>query len=150
MTAEQQTSRPAQAGAAGAGMTRRGVLAGAAMIGVGVGVGTTLSGCSDEGPDPAQNAGEPVTVPIASVPVGAVTIAGQVIVTQPSEGEFVAFSAVCTHEHCLISRVEADTVVCTCHGSTFSSLDGAVVKGPAQRPLDARSVTSDGVNLTIA
>ena len=131
------------------GISRRVVIAGAASVGVSVGIGA-LSACADEGAEPDQNTREPVTVPLSSVPVGAVTIAGQVIVTQPSEGEFVAFSAVCTHEHCLISRVEADTVVCTCHGSTFSSADGAVVKGPAQRPLDPRTVTSDGVNLTIA
>jgi nitrite reductase/ring-hydroxylating ferredoxin subunit len=131
------------------GISRRAVIAGAASVGIGVGIGT-LSACADEGAEPGQSTPEPVTVPVASVPVGAVTIAGQVIVTQRAEGEFVAFSAVCTHEHCLISRVEADTVVCTCHGSTFSSVDGAVVKGPAQRPLDPRSVTSDGENLTIS
>jgi Rieske Fe-S protein len=133
-----------------AGLTRRGMLTGATAVGVGVGVAATLGACADEGPSQQPSASEPVTVPRASVPVGGATISSQVIVAQPTEGEFVAFSAVCTHEHCLISRVEADTVVCTCHGSAFSSIDGAVVRGPAQRPLDARSVTSDGVNLTVA
>lgn len=132
------------------GVTRRGVLAGAAAAGVGAVAAGALTACGDggEGGGPATSAG-PETVPAADVPIGGAVIVGQAIVSQPVAGEFQAFSAVCTHEFCLISRVQESTVECTCHGSQFSAFDGSVLRGPAQRPLEARTVSADGETLTI-
>jgi nitrite reductase/ring-hydroxylating ferredoxin subunit len=90
-----------------------------------------------------------VSVPVAQVPVGSATIVGQVLVSQPTQGEFKAFSAICTHEQCLVTRVEGDTVECTCHRSLFSTVDGGVLRGPAARPLGTRSVTVAGDTLTV-
>jgi Rieske Fe-S protein len=104
-------------------------------------VGTqTLAGCGfvNAGSTPATSG--PVTVPAANVPVGSATIVGMVIVSQPTSGEFKAFSAVCTHQQCLVSQVQGQTVTCPCHGSTFSATDGSVLGGPAPRPLAARNV----------
>jgi Rieske Fe-S protein len=131
-------------------VTRRGVLAGAAAVGVGTAAAGALAACGDgSGSDPSAQSTGPLTVPVADIPVGGAAIAGQVIVSQPSAGEFRAFSAVCTHEFCLISRVRDTTLECTCHGSQFSTTDGSVLRGPAQRPLDGRTVTVDGETLTV-
>lgn len=45
----------------------------------------------------------------------------------------------CSHRGCALheGRLEDDTVVCACHGSTFRLEDGAVVKGPATSPQPA-------------
>ncbi len=67
------------------------------------------------------------------------------VVTQPEEGEFKAFSAVCTHASCLVSTVSDGTINCPCHGSKFSLTDAAVEAGPATRPLPAERITvTDG------
>lgn len=134
-------------------MTRRGVLASAAAVGVGTLAVGMVGACSDgsgEGGDRAGGGGaEPLIVARADVPVGGAAIVGQVIVSQPTAGEFRAFSAVCTHEFCLISRVQDATLECTCHGSQYSTTDGSVLRGPAQRPLDGRTVTAEGDTLTV-
>ncbi len=53
---------------------------------------------------------------------------------------FEAFSMACTHEGCLTSITNAAQFDCPCHFSRFDS-NGAVLRGPASRPL-ARLVTS--------
>jgi nitrite reductase/ring-hydroxylating ferredoxin subunit len=134
------------------GVSRRGLLAGAAVLGVGVvGVGS-LAACGDGGQDGGSNNGAtgPVTVPAKNVPVGGAVIVGAAIVSQPTAGQYKAFSAVCTHQSCLISQVQGTTVECTCHGSTFSAVDGSVQRGPANRALNARAVTVEGDNLTVS
>ncbi|WP_181791743.1 Rieske (2Fe-2S) protein, partial [Streptomyces phytophilus] len=64
----------------------------------------------------------------------------KVVVTQPEPGEFKAFSAVCTHQGCIVSSVEDGTINCACHGSKFAIADGSVTKGPATQPLPAEDV----------
>ena len=50
-------------------------------------------------------------------------------------GDFVAYSAVCTHQNCTVPYKNGQ-LVCPCHGSVFDPADGAaVVTGPAQSPL---------------
>jgi nitrite reductase/ring-hydroxylating ferredoxin subunit len=134
------------------GITRRGVLAGAAAVGVGVGVAGMAAACGDGTGGPGGGGGDtgPVSVPVAQIPVGGAAIVGQVVVSQPTQGEFKAFSAICTHEQCIISRVSGDTVECTCHNSLFSTVDGAPLRGPAARPLSERDVTVEGDTLTVS
>ncbi|MEZ5191458.1 MAG: Rieske (2Fe-2S) protein [Nocardioides sp.] len=79
---------------------------------------------------------------------GLIVAAQKVVVTQPTEGEFKAFSAVCTHAGCLVSSV-SDTINCVCHGSAFSIADGSVVSPPATKPLPAAAITVDGVSITL-
>ncbi len=57
-----------------------------------------------------------------------------IIVAQPSAGQAVAFSAVCTHMGCTVAPSGKD-LNCPCHGSKFNALTGAVVNGPARQPL---------------
>ncbi|MCZ7461185.1 Rieske (2Fe-2S) protein [Streptomyces sp. WMMC940] len=75
---------------------------------------------------------------------GKVFKAQKVVVTQPAAGEFKAFSAVCTHQGCLVDKVENGTIDCPCHGSEFAAEDGAVVKGPATRPLGEKRIAVSG------
>ncbi|MFJ7412534.1 Rieske (2Fe-2S) protein [Streptomyces sp. NPDC098077] len=82
----------------------------------------------------------------ADIPVGGGTVFKEqkVVVTQPEEGDFKAFSAVCTHASCLVSTVSDGTIDCPCHGSKYSITDAAVEAGPATRPLPAERITVSG------
>lgn len=63
-----------------------------------------------------------------------------VAVSRASDGALRAVDAICTHLGCLVSWNDAETSWdCPCHGSRFAD-DGAVVTGPATRPLDAVAV----------
>ena len=57
----------------------------------------------------------------------------KVVVTQPTSGDFKAFSAVCTHQGCVVSGVADGTINCACHGSEFDIATGAVKQGPATK-----------------
>ena len=59
-------------------------------------------------------------------------------------GDFVAYSAVCTHQGCTVAYKEGN-LACPCHGSIFDPADGAaVVSGPAQTPLPEIPVKVQG------
>lgn len=144
-------------------LTRRSVVQGAAAVGLGaVGLGT-LAACGSSTPAPAAaspsssagstpsgSAASGTTVAKADVPVGGGKVVDQVVVTQPTAGDFKAFTAVCTHRQCLVSKIEGGNIVCTCHGSTFDAATGAVKNGPATDPLAAKTVTVSGDNLVVS
>ncbi len=73
----------------------------------------------------------------------------QTVITQPKAGEFKAFTAVCTHQQCIVATV-TDTINCNCHGSKFSITDGSVVNPPAPAPLAAKKVTVKGDTVSVA
>lgn len=59
------------------------------------------------------------------------------------------FDAHCTHMGCVLNFSESENAfVCPCHSSKFS-LDGTVLKGPAQKKLDTLSFTINQKNLLI-
>jgi nitrite reductase/ring-hydroxylating ferredoxin subunit len=91
-------------------------------------------------------------VSTADVPVGGgkILAAQQVVVTQPSKGDFKAFSAVCTHQGCTLTRVENSVMVCPCHGSTFSITDGSPTGGPAQSALAPKKVSVEGGQISVS
>jgi Rieske Fe-S protein len=68
----------------------------------------------------------------------------QVVVTQPTKGDFRGFSSICTHQGCPVTSISNGTINCTCHGSAFSIEDGSVQAGPAPRPLPAVKVSVAG------
>ncbi len=92
---------------------------------------------------PAAGAGPEAIASTADVPVGSGVIVGDIVVTQPTAGEFKGLSAKCTHKGCTVNAIVDGTIDCPCHGSKFN-LDGTVANGPAERPLAAVNITVDG------
>lgn len=96
----------------------------------------TASTPSSPGED-AVNGGQIATV--SQVPVGgalAVQAAdgSDVLLTQPEAGQIHAFSAVCTHQGCIVAPGDGE-LACPCHQSSFDLTSGAVLGGPAPGPL---------------
>ncbi|MEV0454086.1 Rieske (2Fe-2S) protein [Catellatospora methionotrophica] len=102
--------------------------------------GTTGPGATAAAPPKANPLVEKAKVPVG----GGVVLDGErLVVTQPQEGVFKAFSAVCTHQGCIVSSVNDGVIECGCHGSRFRAADGSVAGGPATRPLREIRTTSD-------
>ncbi|BFU45917.1 Rieske (2Fe-2S) protein [Krasilnikovia sp. MM14-A1004] len=87
---------------------------------------------------------------VADVPKGGGIIQGDLVITQPSEGTFKAFSKVCTHAGCDVNKVDGGLIKCPCHGSTFSIEDGSPQGGPATKGLPETKVKVDGDNIVQA
>jgi Rieske Fe-S protein len=144
------------------GTTRRALLLGAGAIGA-AGV---LAACATSNPAPPTtdpgnggNGGNgggaparPQSIKVADIPVGggAIFADQNVVVTQLTAGEFKAYSATCTHEQCLVSRIQSGKIICPCHGSEYNIADGSVSNGPATRPLPARTATVTGDTITVS
>jgi Rieske Fe-S protein len=104
-----------------------------------------------ETPPTAGSGGTPLAT-TSEVPVGGGVIVSseEVVVTQPTEGEFKAFTSICTHQGCEVSRVEDGVIACLCHGSRYSAADGSVQEGPAPSPLDEIAVTVEGDQILLS
>lgn len=97
-----------------------------------------------------------VTAPEGTVEVGSASAVGvgkaarlthgstTVIVSQPSAGEYKAFSTVCTHQGCQVQVQDSNRIVCPCHGSEYAVADGSVVHGPAEEALTSYPVQVKG------
>jgi Rieske Fe-S protein len=140
-------------------VSRRRTLTGLAAAGVGV---PLLAACGSDDPDtPADGgsdggsdggAGGDFPVATADIEVGGGSIFAdqEVVVTQPTEGEFKAFSAVCTHQGCIVASISDGTINCDCHGSKFSIETGAPEDGPATSALDEVKITVTGDQISLA
>ena len=147
----------------------RRTLGGLAAAGVGV---PLLAACGSDDPevanDPAPTGSTGSTSPSAAssggaptgdaltstgdieVGGGAIFADAEVVVTQPSEGEFKCFTAICSHQGCLVNSVSDGTINCDCHGSRFSIESGEPESGSqATSPLGEvqLSVTGDQISL---
>ena len=93
----------------------------------------------------SKSAGNALTT-VSAVPAGGGVVLSKsgVVVTKDATGSIHAFSATCTHQGCTVSSVSNGTINCPCHGSRFNASTGAVVQGPATRPLPAVAVTVQG------
>lgn len=143
--------------AARAGTSRRAILGAAAAVGAagvvaacgGSSPSTSAPSTSGASTEPTASAspstGEALTT-TAKVPVGSGVILAdaKVVVTQPTAGEFKAFSSTCTHMSCQVSGFAGDRITCPCHGSSYSIVDGSVQGGPAPRPLPKVAVKVEG------
>jgi Rieske Fe-S protein len=91
-------------------------------------------------------------VSLASIPVGgavSATLAGKpIVVSQPSAGQVVAFSAVCTHQGCTVAP-QGKEFDCPCHGSKFDATTGDVLNGPARDPLPKLTAKVSGDSVTV-
>ena len=58
------------------------------------------------------------------------------ILIKKDDGEFLAFSATCTHLDCIVQyRTDTHQIWCACHNGIYD-LRGLNVSGPPPRPLD--------------
>lgn len=87
----------------------------------------------------------------SKVPVGGGVILDDAdyVITQPTAGEFKAFSKICTHQNCPVTEIQGGTINCPCHGSKFSVEDGSVTAGPATRPLPEAEVAVVGNQVVV-
>ncbi|MDR7254023.1 Rieske Fe-S protein [Nocardioides sp. BE266] len=148
-------------------INRRRALTGSAAIAVGVPVlaacgsdssnaedstGSGDSGSGDSGSSDGGGTSGEVLASAADVPVGGcfVVSGAKVVVTQPTEGDFKAFTAVCTHQGCLVETSTEGDIPCPCHNSKFSLDDGSPISGPASAALAAVDITVDGDSITRA
>ena len=163
MTQEPQTDSMA---------TRRGMLAGVGLVGLAgalTACGGSATSSAPAATTPAAGGTTPAstTAPAAAgssapagnalvatskIPVGGgeVLSGPQIVVTQPTAGEFKAFSAVCTHMGCIVNQVSNGTIDCLCHGSQYNISTGAVVGGPAPKPLPEKQIKVSGGSVFLA
>jgi len=149
--------------------SRRALLAGA-----GVTCAAVLAGCGSS--DPSSSGTTPATSGTSAAAAGSATATGgspatgvaagalaatsqvpegggliidgkNIVITQPQSGAFRAFSAICTHQGCIVNRISNGTIDCPCHGSKYSIKDGSVVNGPAPRPLTAVAIKVEGTSI---
>jgi Rieske Fe-S protein len=99
---------------------------------------------------PSASSGTELTS-TSDVPVGGGTVFADqdVVVTQPTAGDFKAFSATCTHQGCKVKSVADGVIVCPCHGSKFAIADGAVTAGPAKSPLPEKTISVEGDSILL-
>jgi Rieske Fe-S protein len=98
---------------------------------------------------PAGTSTSAVLASTADIPVGGgkILTAAKIVITQPQAGSFHAFTAICTHQGCIVDAVSAGTIDCPCHGSKYSAVNGSVVNGPATLPLAAVSIKVQGTSI---
>ncbi|WP_232246654.1 Rieske (2Fe-2S) protein [Kitasatospora mediocidica] len=72
-----------------------------------------------------------------------------VYVVQPTAGQYCGLSSVCTHAGCTVDPPKNGQLSCPCHGSRFDASTGAVLNGPAVKPLPKYTVTKDGDRLDL-
>lgn len=144
--------------------SRRTVLRGVGSTGAVAAVALTVSACGgeDAASAPAATASAAATAPaaasgtaltkVADVPVGGGVVLPDVelVVTQPTAGQFTAYSSICTHSGCQVSAVKDGFIDCACHGSRFAVATGAPTSdSPAQTPLAATAVTVKGADVVL-
>ncbi|WP_405015487.1 ubiquinol-cytochrome c reductase iron-sulfur subunit [Kitasatospora sp. NBC_01539] len=72
-----------------------------------------------------------------------------VYIVQPAAGTYCGFSAICTHSGCTVDAPRDGNLYCPCHGSRFDAKTGAVLNGPATKPLPRYTVTRNGDRLEL-
>ena len=120
-----------------------------------LGVAVALAGCGGDdgggGSDAAPESGAALAT-VAEVPVGGGIILADegIVITQPAEGEFKGFTAVCTHQGNTVTSVADGVIECSFHGSSFSAETGEVEGGPAPSPLAEVAIRVDGDQIVAA
>ena len=119
-----------------------------------LGVATALAGCAggDDGGGAVEVEPGAELARTSEVPVGGGIVLGDqlVVVTQPTKGDFQAFTAICTHQQLTVTSVEDGLIHCDNHGSAYDAATGEVVQGPAPQPLAAVEITVDGDRILAA
>jgi Rieske Fe-S protein len=140
--------------------SRRGVLLGAGAFGA----AGLLAACGSDTPTTPTTGPPPATDPpttteppadqtfsAAEVPVGSGKVFKDenIVITQPTAGQFRAFDATCQHQQCQVTGFLNQNINCACHGSQYNINDGRPERGPTTRGLIKKTVTVDGDTLTV-
>lgn len=95
-------------------------------------------------PAPSTSSAAEELISTSRVPIGGgvrvTSSRGDLMVVQATAGKFAAFSTICNHAGCAVSKVNSTSIICECHGSEFSTSDGSVSRGPATQALKQYSV----------
>ena len=136
--------------------TRRALLMGVGAAGVAAIGSGALAACSSSSDDVGSDVGSGANAPakqikIADIPVGGGTIYPDqvIVVTQPVAGHFKAFSAMCMHLGCVVTKIDSGKIICPCHGSEYNIADGSVYLGPSTTALTPRTVTVSGDTIKV-
>jgi len=106
-----------------------------------------LSSCSS-GSNPASSNPTPTNIDITNYPelqtvngFKKVSVSGKnsdypFIIIRKSTTEFTVLSSMCQHQGCEVNNpdIASKTILCHCHGSRYN-LDGSLINGPSQQPL---------------
>ena len=114
--------------------------------------GGSAAGSAGASSGAAASSGPVVLAKTSDIPVGGGKILTdkKIVITEPQSGTFKAFTAVCTHQGCIVDTVSGGTINCPCHGSKFSIANGSVVNGPAPSPLAPVSIEVQGTSIVQA
>ncbi|MEV5339899.1 Rieske (2Fe-2S) protein [Streptomyces sp. NPDC052676] len=136
----------------GSGPARRTVMAAAGAAGLTVALAACGSGDGEGGKDSGETSSGTVLGATSEVPEGGGKVFADagVVVTQPTAGDFKAFSSKCTHQGCAVKDIRDGLIICPCHDSHFSASDGSVRKGPATKPLPPAAITVEGEEIKLA
>ncbi|MFM9918543.1 Rieske (2Fe-2S) protein [Lacisediminihabitans sp. H27-G8] len=144
-------------------LTRRALISAGSATVVGAGA-LALAACSSPatgGSAGGSGSGSPTSkiaagtevAKVADIPVGGTKSAkigdAPVLLSQPTAGTVMCFSAICTHQGCTVGAA-AKEFDCPCHGSKFNAETGAVLNGPAQTGLTAIAVKVSGDSVVTA
>ena len=71
------------------------------------------------------------------------------ILVHTAQGEFKAFSAVCTHLECIVQyKEDTKQIWCACHNGQYN-LSGQNIGGPPPRPLEEFKVNTRGDDVVV-
>lgn len=131
-------------------ISRKGFIGKGLTLGVGVAGVSALGGCGGGGaagsrsevPPGEAIAAEADVEPGSAVPYTAADTGRPEVLVRLSDGEFAAYSAVCTHQGCTVAySQDSGNLACPCHGGVYDPANGAeVVSGPPPRPLPEVSI----------
>jgi len=78
-------------------------------------------------------------------------VAGTKVNVANAGGHLYAFDDTCTHMGCSLAKghLAGTVVTCACHGSQFDVTSGAVLRGPAERPVRSRALHVQGDDLLV-
>jgi nitrite reductase/ring-hydroxylating ferredoxin subunit len=80
-----------------------------------------------------------------------ITINEQKILLANINGNYNAIGDKCTHRGCQLSKgkLQGETVVCPCHGSTYELKTGNFTKGPTKKPEPAYELKVENNDIMI-
>ena len=80
-----------------------------------------------------------------------VVLGGKPVLLVNLGNEYYAMGGKCTHWGCMLSdgKLDGSRIQCKCHGSTFESTTGELVKGPAKKPEPSYRVKIDNSEIYV-